>query len=339
MTANSDVSVVIPAFNCEAFIGEAIDSALAQDGARVEVLVIDDGSTDRTADVVRGYGGRVRLLRTAEARSGAGAARNVGLRHAAAPLIAFLDGDDVWLPGKLARQKWLLDERPEVGLVCARGVFWYPEDGAGGVPPVEPWAPGEAIPLDVDGWAYHRLLLRPAWVWTTTVVLRRELVERVGGFDESLRLGQDYDYWLRASRETRIQRIAQPLALYRQHADNSTRTAPRQRNYELEIVERALARWGPVGPDGLEIPPADLRRRMGKLNFRMGYIHYWHGSPSIAFRSFCRAVAYTPSAWKVWAYVAASSMHAVLRLRSRGGAAGGEALTARSGPARRHGRS
>ncbi len=325
MTGGPDVSVVIPALDCERFIGAAIDSALGQEGVRTEVLVIDDGSTDGTAEIVRGYGEPVRLLRTAAPRSGPGAARNVGLRHAAAPLIAFLDGDDIWLPGKLARQKRLLDGHPEVALVCAQSISWYPEGTEAPLPEAR-GGPDNDTPLDVAGWSYALLLMQPDAVWTTTVVVRRSLVERIGGFDETLRLGQDYEYWLRASRETPVLRVARPLALYRQHENNSTHTAPRMRNYELEIVERALARWGRRGPDGTEVSKADLRRRIARLHFRMGYIHCWRGSPSVAVRAFCRSALHNPWRWKAWAYIAVASGRSLWR------AAGGTGFTSRSEP-------
>ncbi|WP_024328378.1 glycosyltransferase [Thioalkalivibrio sp. ALR17-21] len=311
--ATPDFSVVVPAFNCAAFLADALDSILAQEGVSVEVLVVDDGSTDNTAERARTYDARVRLLSTARPRSGPGAARNVGIRHARAPVVAFLDGDDVWLPGKLALQKRVLDENPDVALVCTRGAHWFPEregDAAWqqAAPPESP-ASGE-IPFRPAGWIYHLLLLRPAWVWTSTVVMRRELIERTGEFDETLRLGQDYDYWLRASRETRILRIDRILALYRQHADNSTHT-PRARNFELEILQRALARWGRAGPDGSTVTATQLRERLAGLSFRFGYKHFWSGDPRIAFGAFGCAFRNQPLAWRTWAYIGASAMRSL----------------------------
>src|SRR5438874_1191114 len=108
-----DVSVIIPAYNCAAYIGPAIASALSQRDVAVEVIVVDDGSTDETWHVLERFGDAIRTLR--QANAGPAAARNRGARSAAGAWLAFLDADDEWLPEKLARQLALVDER--TGLV------------------------------------------------------------------------------------------------------------------------------------------------------------------------------------------------------------------------------
>ncbi|MBK5936112.1 MULTISPECIES: glycosyltransferase family 2 protein [Halorhodospira] len=293
------VSVVMPARNCSPFIAEAIDSVLSQEEDSLEVLVVDDGSTDETAAIAASYGEPVRVLHTSKPGSGAAAARNVGLRAAAGECIAFLDGDDVWLPGKLAWQQRVLADHLSVELVCARGARWEVEDAAAGWRPCIP--PMQELRYYPSGWLYTWLLLRPAWVWTSTVMLRRSLFERVGYFDETLRLGQDYDYWLRCSRETPIRRIAHVMALYRQHPGNATRT-PRARNFELEILERALDRWGPTDAEGGAVGAGALRRRRAALHFRFAYQHFWAGNARLAAPSFYRALIGNPMAWRVWCY-------------------------------------
>src|SRR5438045_2731868 len=111
-----DVSVVIPSYNRAHLIGETLDSVLAQDVPGMEILVVDDGSTDATEAVVLGrYGDRVRYVR--QANGGPACARNTGIREASAPLIAFLDSDDLWSPGKLRKQLEMLRRDPSLGLV------------------------------------------------------------------------------------------------------------------------------------------------------------------------------------------------------------------------------
>ncbi|ABM62330.1 glycosyltransferase [Halorhodospira halophila] len=310
MASTPSVSVIIPALNCAPFISAAIESVLKQGGDQLEVLVIDDGSTDETANIVRSYPSPVHLLRTQTPRSGAAAARNVGLRHAHGRLIAFLDGDDVWLPGKLALQTSTLENHPDVALVCTRGGRWEP-DNESYEQAHQRFITADATSEPTDfypaGWIYHMLLLRPAWVWTSTVVMRRELVEKVGEFDESLRLGQDYEYWLRCSRETQILRVAKVLALYRQHANNST-NKPRNRNFELEVVQRALDRWGRHGPDGQAADKKQIKKRFARMHFRMGYQHFWAGDPRIAAKEFYHSIRTNPRAWRAWAYASASAV-------------------------------
>src|SRR5262245_60758400 len=206
------VSVVIPAHNCGRFIGDALDSVLRQNYPLLEIFVIDDGSTDDTCDVVARYSDRVSLVR--QRNAGAAVARNVGMKLARGRYVALLDADDVWLPGKLRLQVDHLERHPDVAMCCTRWHLLYPD--AAGAYHFERAASPESVSVDPKwrGWIYCELLL-DCEVWTSTVVMRRELDERVGGFDVKLRRGQDYDYWLRASRLTRIDRLDAPLALYR----------------------------------------------------------------------------------------------------------------------------
>src|SRR4051812_3217208 len=109
------VSVVIATYNHGRYLREAIDSALAQTHPPLEVIVVDDGSTDDTAEILQTYGGRIRAMR--QANAGVAAARNAGLAAASGRYVGFLDSDDVWAPDKLARQLAVFDAQPALGLV------------------------------------------------------------------------------------------------------------------------------------------------------------------------------------------------------------------------------
>lgn len=316
------VSVVIPVFNGMPHIPEAIDSVLRQDHDDLEVLVIDDGSDDGTRSAVSAYGEPVRLLATETPRSGPAVARNVGLREASGDLIAFLDADDVWLSDKLGTQVKYMMDHPEIGLVSTNSRYWRPRPD-GSYPPADDMASqGDATAVSGDaglsGWLYYEILLKPSTVWTSTVLMQRWLLDKVGYFNEALRLGQDYDYWLRASRYTPIHRLPGCYALYRQHDDNST-GRPRSVNFELQIFRSAMRRWGRHGPDGRSVPRSAVRERYHRLNFRMGYHHYWRGDPAVAMRSFAAALRWRPHAPKTWAYLMASSAKRVKRGGGRAG--------------------
>lgn len=295
------VSVIIPAYNAARHIAEALDSVLAQDYPALEVIVVDDGSADETVDIVARYGAPVRLLR--QANAGAAAARNRGLEAASGAYIAFLDADDVWLPGKLAAQIAYMEDHSEIGLTCGRWLVWH-ADGAGAFPEPGSLAPSASASEPVrlvaerSGWLYHQLLL-DVIVWTSTVVVRHEIAQRIGGFDEDFRRGQDYDYWLRASRLTPIHTLDRPLALYRQHADNITRKCP-ERNYAIEVIDGALARWGSLGPDGTAPDPGALRDR--RVRLWLGYAHQQlrANRADAALRAYLRALSSRPLAPRHW---------------------------------------
>jgi glycosyltransferase involved in cell wall biosynthesis len=275
------VSVIIPAYNCAAFIREAVDSALAQDDAAVEVIVVDDGSTDDTAAILASYGDRIRLL--SQANRGCAAARNLGLSHARGRYVAFLDGDDAWWPGKLRHQLQALAQTGH-RMAYSRFIAWHP-DAAGRYPPAERMFSSEGMAQVSDcalvtGNTYEALLL-DCIVWTSTVLVEKTALDQAGGFDESLELGEDYDLWLRLSRSLPMLGLEQPTALYRQHPRSITRGA-RPINYEYLVLTRTLQRWG----DGAPHRSGALRARLARSMFNHGYAHYKGGDARIAAASF-----------------------------------------------------
>src|SRR5262249_14941569 len=167
------VSVIIPTFNSAALVAEAVESALAQTAPPAQVLVIDDGSADDTAQRLLRFGDRVRYVR--QENQGVSAARNHGIRMAAGEVVAFLDADDFWHPRKLELQLDALAARPDLGLL-GTGVFDWP----GALPDVAA-AAGEA-PRDVP-WPW---LAVKNYFTTSSVVVRRSVLERAGEFDTSL---------------------------------------------------------------------------------------------------------------------------------------------------------
>jgi len=297
------VSVVIPAYNCAHFIGDALDSVVNQDYPALEVFVVDDGSTDETCDVVARYGSAVTLVR--QANAGAAVARNEGMRRARGAYVALLDSDDLWLPGKLRLQVDHLERHADVAMCCTRWHLLHPD--AAGRYHIERAAAPESAPVDPKfaGWIYRELLL-DCEVWTSTVVMRRELSERIGGFDVGLRRGQDYDYWLRASRLTRIDRLDAPLALYRMQVAHD-RKFP-DTNWELAVIRRAIERWGTAGPDGRALPEAELRARLWALNYNFGYNQYQGGRYAQARAAFAAALRERPAHLKTMLYTLASKL-------------------------------
>jgi len=278
------VSVVIPACNSERYIADAIDSVLQQDYPAVEIRVVDDGSEDNTRDIVRSYGDKVHLL--TQQNKGSAAARNLGIRHAQGKYIAFLDADDVWHKNKLSLQ---VDALRKSGYKMAYSSFirWHPDAQGRYAAPDSlfdtPRHPDTTSARIVTGWTYADLLL-DCIVWTSSVLVEKAEIEKAGLFDESLRKGQDYDLWLRLSRQIEMLGLEQPTALYRIHPDHITSTV-KEVNYEYLILTRALANWGESGPDG-RTPAGSVSARLAKSCFLHGLRHLRRGDPRIAAQAF-----------------------------------------------------
>ena len=261
------VSVIVPSYNIESHIRQTLDAILAQRGAELEVIVVDDGSTDRTCDLVESYGTRVQLLR--QANAGVCAARNRGWRTARGDYLCFVDHDDVWHPDKLALQLAEFARDPDLGLVYTDFVFWSP-DAKGEYPaPESVWRDTPGLDEDLSGWVYHQLLL-DCWVLTSTAMIRREALERCGGFDEALPYSEDWDLWLRLSREYRFAKLRQVTTLYRQIPTQGSRRF-RARDYRTELLTAAAARWGEASPDGRRSPSGVFRRRLSQYHMGHGF--------------------------------------------------------------------
>jgi glycosyltransferase involved in cell wall biosynthesis len=243
------VSVVVPCFNIAEFIAEAIDSALRQDRVRVEVIAVDDGSTDSTPQVLASYGSRIRVIR--QPNAGLSAARNTALAAANGDFVALLDGDDVWAPDKLGLQLQAFED-PSVGICSTHWVFWR-EGQNGRFPPAMAML-DDARSGAEPGWLRidYESLLCENYVMASSVMMRREVAQRTGAFDVSLRRGEDYDYWLRASRHTQLVKLDRMLTLYRMRAGSLMNTTLPSNTRAL-IVDRALERWGYDGPDGVPV--------------------------------------------------------------------------------------
>lgn len=220
------VSVVIPVYNAAPFVARAIDSALAQSYAPTEVLVIDDGSLDDTAQVVGNYPAPVRLLR--QPNAGPAAARNHGAREAQGEWLALLDADDLWLPSKLEQQ------------------MMYTEDHGVGI--VNCLPKGSAAALLVAAPTFERLWQKN-FIANSSVLVRRLAFEQVGGFDEDRALisVEDYNLWLRlVSAGWKIATCPQQLCHYTPAPGSLSSQAERFARAELANIEK-------IGPQlGLE---------------------------------------------------------------------------------------
>jgi glycosyltransferase involved in cell wall biosynthesis len=218
------VSTVIPTFERVHFLARAVDSVLRQTFADVEVIVVDDGPSEPTADFVRTHPDERVLLRRHDRNRGVSAARNTGIAAARGAYIAFLDDDDIWLPTKLETQ---LEVARKTGAEVVHTLV-YVTDGDGNVFEA-PSERGFALFREVAAaeYPYHWLLRRSSF-FINTFIVRRECIDRIGGFDEELSALEDLDFVHRLRREYAFHLVDEPLVKYCHHAGTlSSRINPR----------------------------------------------------------------------------------------------------------------
>jgi glycosyltransferase involved in cell wall biosynthesis len=197
-----ETAVIIPCYNAGSCVARALDSVLAQTHQDYRIFVVDDGSTDDTEQVLRNYAGRVVAVR--QEHAGQGSARNRGIRLSRSSYVAFLDADDEWLPTKLERQIEILRRDSSIGLIysdCSTsgtGPFAGSHFARAGTP---------------KGGRVFEQLLDACSVFTPTVVVRRECLEEVGLFNESLPVGEDFNLWLRIAARWAVAVVPEVLAV------------------------------------------------------------------------------------------------------------------------------
>lgn len=202
------VSVIIPNYNYASYVGEAIDSVLRQDYPNVEIIVIDDGSSDDSRAVIESYGDRVKGI--FQKNQGVAATRNNGVAATEGEFVAFLDADDAWMPTKLSRQMDRFADA-SVGLVHV-GVAEMDSSGAG---------VGENLAGLEGRVANDLLLLRPVILGGGSgVVIRRRIFDEVGGFDTRLSTSADWELYYRIAARCEVAFVPEPLVRYRFHGSN-----------------------------------------------------------------------------------------------------------------------
>ena len=227
---DSPVSVILPVYNREGSVARAIRSVLSQTYRSLELIVVDDGSTDGTRRVLEGFGSRITLIE--QPHAGASVARNLGLRHADGELVAFVDSDDVWLPDRLECQVPLI-RRPEVGLVFGDAVH------------VTAAARTGLTCFQVAPPARGRVAARFAWcnfVPTVTVLVRRRCLDEAGGFSEACALSADYLTWFRVALRHELDFVARPVAAYTVHAGGISHDLGRSLRARIQLFSDELAR-------------------------------------------------------------------------------------------------
>jgi glycosyltransferase involved in cell wall biosynthesis len=287
------VSVIIPVYNCESYIAGAVQSALDQHHHDIEVIVVDDGSSDNTVPTLAPYQDRICLIQ--QANAGVAAARNAGLRAARGDMVAFLDADDWWDPSRLSAQLAALICFPDAAMVFSDfsvansdGATLMPRSGIR-------WKYGVVRDADTTPWqkifgnsaivhwegtknseheaiAYQghiaRWLFRGNFINTCSVLLHREVIDRIGEFDQTLDTEEDYDYWLRVASEWPLVYVDAPLTTFRVSPGQLTRPAQIERivRNALQVVQRASVRMP------ADLDPEEVMSRFARMYLSLGVI-------------------------------------------------------------------
>ena len=273
-------SVVMPAFNSARYVGAAIESVLRQSLADWELILIDDGSTDETQEAVRPYAAdpRVRVLR--QENSGVACARNRGVSVAAAPLVAFLDADDLWAVDHLESMAARMRATPDA--VLAFGSWQYVDEHGTPMPQV-------VTPFGADPECARKELHWRNAVLTSTVVVRTAAIRRVGGFDTAFQACEDWDLWIRLVREGPFVALTKVSTFYRAHAESMTERCDEMERERLRVNEKHHG----VASGPIAAWPAHRRQAVGHTLFSAGLAR-------LRERDVVRGVAKIRQALAVW---------------------------------------
>lgn len=263
------VSVVVPCKNMGEYVGPAIESALSQTRPPHEIIVVDDGSTDNTRDVVRRFGDKVKLL--PGPGRGSAISRNIAILAATGEYIAFLDADDLWYPQHLELQ---------ISRMLAEARDFSFSDFHRTSDPAQPGQPMHTGYTQVAEGKVFSQLLRENFVPTSSGIVRKELLAHTGLFKPHLRGGQDFDLWLRIARHTEFTWLRPPLVFLRHHGGNITSSS----SYPYFHVRV----WEEIRREHLDCERSDLRY----IRHRLGLAQYNAGRHAIREQQFPRARSY-----------------------------------------------
>ena len=231
-----NISVIIPAYNCGRYVSETVESVLAQTYQDYEIIIVDDGSTDNTKDVlakfVDAYPNKVKYI--FQQNAGEGGARNQGIKESIGDYVAFLDSDDIWLPTKLEKQMALVDSLEDKDVVVFGDQYHFNDNG-------EILAKSMFNILKPHNGFIFEKLLSENFITTQTVMVKKSLFNNVGYFKQGMKYCADFDMWLRLAKDYKFYYVEDVVAGYRIHLAQVSGNIHKMREFHLMVVNEALS--------------------------------------------------------------------------------------------------
>jgi glycosyltransferase involved in cell wall biosynthesis len=282
------VSILMPVYNGSKYIIKAIESALAQTYQNFELLVVNDGSTDNSKAIITSYLDDSKIRYFEQQNAGVAAARNLALRHAKGKYIGFLDQDDLWLPDKLSTQIEFLEKNQELAFVHSRQGY-IQADGSFIANYPKDWV------SDLHGNCFVELFKRNR-IAVLTVLLRKNVIDEIGFFNEAVSRVDDYELWLRICRKYPIGFQDEKLALYRCHETNASHDYVKMEQAELNALENFYKKNKEVF---MLMDKSTLNNRFSKLHTEVANGFFWqkHNYNS-ALHHYLKALYFEPFCWK-----------------------------------------
>lgn len=299
------MSVIVPVYNGADHVLHTLRCVANQTYQNIEIIVVDDSSTDNSVELIRSSGIALRLIAQPNAR--VSAARNRGLAESKGQFVCFLDQDDEWSKNHIERQVHCFEMHPEIGVVFSPLQRWYPE-GDEDHRQKNPINALPAVQLDprFSGWIYHQFLL-DCWALTSATMIRRDAIVAVGGFNEQLPFSEDWDLWLRLSRHVQFAHLIGLPVLYRQHPVQGSRM-PRPIDHRSELLLANASRYGLASQDGRSIDPKVFTRTIARYQASFGYHHLQYGDAGLGVQALWKAWRRRPSELRTFLLAIAGSL-------------------------------
>ena len=285
-------SVIIPAYNANAFISEALDSVAKQTFTDYEIILVDDGSTDGTYEQAYLWAEQhsaVRFKIIRQVNKGIGGARNTAIQHANGVFVAFLDADDIWLEQKLEFIANYIKANPSADLICHD--IWFQSHKK------------SQKPMTFGPYTtYKDLFFKGNSISTSATAVRRQKILDVDCFSEDMRFNsvEDYDLWLRLARMgCRIEYFHKILSIYRDWGQGISNNVPMHNEHVMNVLDAHFQRWQPKNLYYRYL----YRRHKGSVLRAGGYAFMKSGNHNKAQRYFCSALKQDPFNWKTWVLV------------------------------------